>query len=244
MSISDDVSIVCCYNSIEQYCEFKESLSKQSIHPRVVGIDNTQHKYSSCSEALNFAVSTISTPYVIFSHQDIEFINNDSIEKFVDSIKAMNCNDVLGVAGRCKRGGTVVSNILHGADKKSVGKAKLTDITECEIIDECFFGGYTENFREHPFDTKICNNWHLYAVDCCLSARVRGNHIYICPISLIHKSAGKMNGIYNKQFYQLSKKYEKEINYINTTCAYASTQFPYREIAYIKRAISMALGRY
>lgn len=244
MNVTADVSIVCCYNNIKQYGKFINSLSRQSIQPRVVGIDNTKNVYSSCSEALNCALSTVTTPYVIFSHQDIELIDNESLEKFVKSIKDMKCGDVLGVAGRCKRGGTVVSNIIHGSEKRRIREREITAVTECETIDECFFGGYTQNFLDHPFDTKICNNWHLYAVDCCLGARVRGNHIYICPISLIHKSTGKMNGIYNKQFYQLSKKYENEIEYINTTCAYASTKFPAREWAYLKRKISIATGRY
>lgn len=54
-------------------------------------------------------------------------------------------------------------------------------------------------------------------VESCLNARSRGQHVYICPIKLIHRSKGKMNYIYNKQFYKLSRKYSKDIRYLNTT---------------------------
>ena len=53
-----------------------------------------------------------------------------------------------------------------------------------------------------------------------------------------------MNQIYNLQFYRLSKKYSGKFDRILTTCASASTRFPLREVAFIKRAISIFLGRY
>ena len=239
-----EVTIICCYNDLKQYSVFLKSLTSQNLDFELIGIDNTNNKYKSCSEAFNKHILKVTTPYVIFSHQDIEFIDNNNLAEFVACIKRININDILGVAGRKEKGGTVITNIVQGNDKQYAGGKRIKVLTKCETIDECFFGGYTKNFRDHPFDEKVCNNWHLYAVDRCLNARKMKNNVYICPIYIIHKSKGKMNYIYNKQFYLLSKKYSKEISYLNTTCAYASTRFPFREISFVKRAVSLFLRRY
>ncbi len=239
-----EVTIICCYNNLKQYKTFTESLAKQTTEYELIGIDNTKSKYTSCSKEFNIHMMDIKTPYVIFCHQDIEFTDSNNISDFIRCIKKIDSGDILGVAGRKEKGGSVVSNILQGQNLQYAGKERVKSLIRCEVIDECFFGGYTDNFIKHPFDEQTCNNWHLYAVESCLNARSRGQHVYICPIKLIHRSKGKMNYIYNKQFYKLSRKYSKDIRYLNTTCAYASTRFPNREIAFIKRAISLWLGRY
>jgi len=240
----NEVTIICCYNNSNQYDQLISSLKKQSIGFELMGIDNTEAKYKSCAKAFNDHIKKVVTPYVVFCHQDIEFTDGNTLSSFVECIKSTRFGDIIGVAGRISKGGTVVSNILQGDSKENPGKQTLVERTECEVVDECFFGGYTDNFVKYPFDESLCNNWHLYAVDRCLNARVMGYSVYICPITLIHKSKGKMNSIYNRQFYLLSKKYSRDIDYLNTTCAYASTRFPFREIAFLKRAISMCLGRY
>lgn len=236
-----EVTIVCCYNDPNQYELLLASIKRQNLAIAVIGMDNTQNRFRSCAEAYNRSMELLQTEFVIFAHQDIAFLRDDTVSSFLKQMKAVDTYDIVGAAGRCEKGGKVFTNIRQSREQSNAVPEKLV---VCDCVDECFFGGYTECFRRYPFDEKICCGWHLYAVDRSLAARARGNRVYAYSIPLIHKSKGKMDASYHRQFYALSRKYAKQIDYLNTTCAYAGTRFPQREIAYLKRVISMKLGRY
>lgn len=138
-----EVTIICCYNNLKQYKTFTESLAKQTTECELIGIDNTKSKYTSCSTAFNIHMMDIKTPYVIFCHQDIEFTDSNNISDFIRCIKKIDSGDILGVAGRKEKGGSVVSNILQGQNLQYAGKERVKSLIRCEVIDECFFGGYT-----------------------------------------------------------------------------------------------------
>ena len=240
----NNITILCCYNDLKQYKIFLKSLSKQSIGVEMIGIDNTQNLFQSAASAFNEYLKRIDTKYVIFTHQDIEFSTINALEVFKHYLQRIGIYDILGVAGKSGKHGKVITNIMHGYQKSYAGANRLLDIEECDTVDECFFGGYTECFKKYPFDDKLCNNWHLYAVERCLATINRKNKVFVCDIPLFHKSRGKMNHIYNKQFYFISKKYSNSIKYLNTTCASASTEFPFREISFIKRLVCLIIHRY
>jgi len=238
------ITIVCCYNRDNDYNEFKKSLKAQSADFKLVGIDNTRAQFSSCAAAFNSILSKVDTKYVIFSHQDILFTEPLQLTRFVHFLNQTNDGDILGVAGRSDKAKRVFSNIRHGTNQEYAGENRLTQMIECDTVDECFFGGTVESFKRYPFDEKLCNGWHLYAVERCMAAKVRGNKVWVCAMPLIHNSRGKMDYKYSKQFYHISRKYSKYIRYMRTTCACAYTRFPMRELAYIVRNISMTFGRY
>lgn len=239
-----ELSIICCYNRKEEYQAFLESLNAQNVEVCVVGIDNSQREYSSCAAAFNAAMQKVDTPYVVFSHQDILFPTEGMIRSFMECLKKIHIHDILGVAGRSSENNLVVTNVRHGATAEYAGGNRVEEMVACDSVDECFFGGTAECFRKYPFDEHLCNGWHLYAVERSLAARVRGNKAWVCDMPLIHKSQGKMDLDYSKQFYHISKRYSKHMDYMRTTCAYAPTRFPKREVAFLKRSLSIALGRY
>ena len=240
-----ELTILCCYNNRKNFEQLVENLKKQSIETEIIGIDNTGNTYQSCAEAFNDNLAKVKTKYVVFSHQDIALTHCKQLEKFLYCMKIANEYDLVGVAGRRSIDGAVITNIRHGSNEEYAGKTRIDKLlVECDTIDECFFGGTTSCFTKNPFNQELCNNWHLYAVERSLSARARGNKVYVCGIPLIHYSTGRMNHVYNKQFYMISKAYCKQIGYIYSTCASASTKFPAREWAYLRRKISIATGRY
>lgn len=238
-----ELTLVCCFNDIDQYHVLQNSLLSQDIEYELIGLDNTGNRYKSCSNAFNSVLSKIETRFVIFTHQDIEFLNEHCLRDFLDCLKKIDEYDILGVAGPLKNGGCIATNVIHGEERTYAGRERVYAMTECDTIDECFFGGHLKYFLEYPFDEVICDNWHLYAVDRCLNSVCLGNHVYLCPVSLYHKSKGKINNIYIRQFYKLSKKYSRKIRVINTTCARAYAFFPLREMAYIKRTVSLLCRR-
>lgn len=228
-----DVSVICCYNNLTQYQKLYNSLGNQSVYVDIVGIDNRKNSFSSCSKAYNYGIKKVKTEYVIFAHQDVELITEDTIRYFLSFLETTNENDILGVAGRKQGGKKVITNIRHGKTKSYAGGQRLTGIEQCQTIDECFFGGHTRHFISNAFDEVLCDNWHLCAVEQCLRSISNGGKVYVCDVELIHNSSGRINYVYNRQFYKLSKKYEKKFEYISTPSRSSKTRLPFRLMTYI-----------
>ncbi len=227
-------SIVCCYNKDDLFENFVKSLQRQDEVVSVIGIDNRENRFSSCADALNEGLSKVDTEYVIFSHQDIVFTDPSSVRRFIDYLEKVGKYDILGVAGVKKDVPGVYTNIRQGEGAEYAGGKRVHGLMKCQTLDECFFGGTTAGFREHPFDHTICDNWHLYAVERCLSALSRGNDVYVCDVSLKHLSGGKINHIYNRQLYALRRKYARAFDYVRTCCGFGSTRPVLNELGYLK----------
>lgn len=231
---SNRVTIVCCYNNEEEFAKFKDSIMSQTEPAAVLGIENFGNRFSSCAKALNSVLHSIETPYVIFSHQDILLTNRCMLETFTDQLEGLGKFDILGVAGAVKNGtdSLVYTNIYHGIDDSrckpgirivdSDGQETVTPI-EVESIDECFFGGATELFRENPFDEEICDAWHLYAVEYSLFVRSKGGRVFSSGVELWHKSKGNLTPDFFSTLCLLAKKYGSKARYITTTCAHIET---------------------
>lgn len=281
MNENKEVTIVCCYNDSEQFERLCASLEKQNIAYELIGIDNRGQKFSSCSKALNSVISQVQTEYLIYSHQDIELQETDMLERFVNYLEQIGESDILGVAGAAetmqmlgetgvsqlrgkgrtedrisdKDGTCVLSHVRHGESLVSAGEVEYEGLVECDTIDECFFGGRTETFRKMPLDEEICDNWHLYAVERSLRARVRGNKVWVCDLPLLHYSSGKINRAYNENFRRIAAHYAKlsarespknteiPIKYIRTVCGSARTDFLHRNLFYWKREMLFLLHR-
>lgn len=256
--MNTNVTIVCCYNDLKQYQNLQTSLEKQNIGYELIGIDNRTQQFTSCSSALNSVLEEIKTEYVIFSHQDIRLPEEDSLKRFLEYLHQIDDGDMLGVAGivsglltgRKRRfaeaDGIVLSKVMHGSGGEMAGEMEFTGMTACDTLDECFFGGRTENFRRQPFDEAICDNWHLYGVERCLRARAQGHKVYVCDVALEHYSPGHINHAYNANFRRLAKNYAgqlQKITTLRTVCGSSKTDFWHRNLFYYKRELLLRLGR-
>ena len=173
-----DVTVVCCYNDPKQYKKLVEDLARQHYDYTLIGIDNCRQQYSSCAKALNAATVQVKTEYVIYSHQDIELPDADMLGNFVDYLFMTQEEDILGVAGaveddskQAREHTCVLSKVRHGRKQAVAGEREYSGMAGCETVDECFFGGHTDFFLHHPFDEKLCDNWHLYGVERCMYTR-------------------------------------------------------------------------
>ena len=146
----------------------------------------------------------------------------------------------------------VLSRVRHGREQVVAGEREYSGMTGCETVDECFFGGHTEFFLQHPFDEIICDNWHLYGVERCMYTRAKGNKVYVCDIPLIHTSTGTIGREYNKGFYRVAKCYAKadkkegtmSLKWLRTVCGSSRTDLMHRLLFYWKREILIRLNRY
>ena len=47
------ISLICCYNNLQQYNDMQKSLENQTVEYELIGIDNRDGKYQSAASALN-----------------------------------------------------------------------------------------------------------------------------------------------------------------------------------------------
>ncbi len=227
-----DVTIICCYNKLNVYEKFLDTLKNQTCKFKIIALDNTGNSnFKSCAQAYNQATKNVDTKFIIYSHQDILLNQKDTLEKFLSYLNKIGSNDILGVAGVKIDKPGVFTNIrgLYNEFKKSdiSGDYRIdkNQMIALDVIDECFFGGYTQNFLNNPFNEILCDNWHLYSVERCLNARKNNNKVFACDIDLTHYSSGTLNGDFRKGFYKLSRFYAHDFKFIRTCCDYSKTNF-------------------
>ena len=233
------VTVVCCYNNQDKLQEqLLMSLHNQNEPYVFLPIDNVKGQFSSCSTALNSILAKINTEYVIFAHQDIVFTESTQLGQFVDYMQKGSEGDIFGIAGVYHNSPGVMTCALHGSNRKPAGRFPIVGLRECDTIDECFFGGMTKTFLDEPFDERICDNWHLYAVELCLRAKKNNKKVYVCAIPLLHLSTGIVTPEFYKSFLKLCKSYHSYYPIIRTTCAANKTDFFSRNKTNVRIRIS------
>ena len=231
------ISLVCCYNDRDLFEKFRNQLKEQTEDAVLIGIDNTRSVYHSCASAFNSIADRLSTPYVIYSHQDMVFESPDCLKDFADAISRTGEDDIVGVAGSRMDQFSSYTNISHGkSDKRPAGKFRVSGIEECETLDECLFGGHSRHFSgRYRFDEKVCPDWHLYAVEQCLRTKLSGNRVWVCEADMYHCSDGIHNQLLHEGFRRLSRAYAHKLKYICAPCCRGYTGFLRRNWGYLKR---------
>lgn len=227
----NQVTIVCCYNNEKVYNDFVSTLKAQTYGYDLIGIDNRGNKrFTSCAATYNSVIDDVKTKYVIYSHQDILLQDKNSLAEFVSYLGRIGRDDILGSAGVKFNEVGVITNMMSvdelTGEIVQAGTGRLEDsMIECDTIDECFFGGYTEHFRTNPFNESLCNNWHFYAAEACLNTKRNNNHVYICDSRLVHLSFGNESLSFHYGFYRLCRHYAEYFPVISTTFITSRTDF-------------------
>ncbi|WLR42107.1 glycosyltransferase [Bacillus carboniphilus] len=174
------VSVICCYNKkdVLQGMLYK-SLETQTISFEFIPIDNTNnHLFTSASAALNYGARKAKGEYVVFVHQDIRIDSPTFLESLIDHFESHKpC--LLGLAGRSEDF-HAYSNMKHGKNQDAGSKTLITPVL-VQTLDECFIASERDLFLQYQFDECLCDSWHLYAVDLCLSCGKDGIKSYVVP---------------------------------------------------------------
>ena len=238
------LTIVTCYNNKTMLNELIKSINSQNCKCNIILIDNTDNKYKSCSEAFNKVMCEVKTRFVLFVHQDVIFDKKDMLEQIISYLEMINAEDIVGMAGAIYENGKqkIYSNIRNKNGITIDNVETFNGIIQCDSIDECIFGGYASFFKENKFDTKICNGWHLYAVERCLFTQTKNGKVYVCDVPIIHISPGYINYDYCMCFYRLCCFYNKFYKRICAPCYCYKTKIFLREISLIKSLIKVFIG--
>ena len=184
------ISIVCVYNSKTVLADYLlKSLQVQTVEYELILVDNTEERYKSASEALNFGARNAMGKYLMFVHQDVDLRSNSWLydaERMLDSVPNLG---IAGVAGKKDRTG-VMTNVRHGNPPVLPARLQIEEPKEVQTLDECLVIIPRSVFNKLHFDEETCSGWHLFAVDYCLSVTQFGLGAYVIPMFIYHRSTG------------------------------------------------------
>ncbi len=204
------MSIICVYNNediLEKY--LIKSLDKQSEEYELILIDNRENEFKSASSALNYGAKEARGDYLVFAHQDIYFSDSNWIKDTINQLDELKNLGIAGVAGKTTDS-IVRSNIKQGLDPVDVSSFKIFKAEKASTLDECLFIIPKKVHEKFPLNEKICDDWHLYAVDYVYDIKNHGFEAYLLPSILEHRSKGdSMSDSYYTTLSKLQKKYMK-----------------------------------
>lgn len=221
------ISIVCVYNNREILTDYLlKGLGRQTTKFELLLVDNSGNRFKSASTALTSGGKMATSKYVMFVHQDI-LLQSDTwlgdAEALLDSIEDL-C--VAGIAGMRDRR-TKMSNMTQGNPPMLVGNFRVQEPVKVQTLDECLLIIPKKLFGELVFDESLCDTWHLYAVDYCLSAKRRGLDSFVLPLPAHHRSAGySMSNDYYRCLGGIFRKHGAVFPWICTTVGNYYTALP------------------
>ena len=222
------ISVVCAYNNKEILDNYLlKSLKNQTVNYELILIDNTQERFKSAAEALNYGGNKANEEYIMFLHQDVDLCSNtwiEEVEKVLDKLPNLG---IAGLAGSSENRKGVITNIKHGIPPRLAGEILIRNPTKVQTLDECLVITPKYVFDTLRFDEEVCDDWHLYAVDYCLSVKRLGFDAYVLPCYIHHRSSGYS---FSEKYYltlkKVLKKHKKHCKWIYTTCGDWDTSFP------------------
>lgn len=230
------ISIICVYNnedSLENY--LLNSLKAQNIDHELILLDNSDGRFKSAAEALNYGGNRANSDYLMFVHQDFQLDSGKWIKEAGEIMENLDNVGVAGVAGKYDR--NMISNITTGVPPVLAGPIQIKEPRKVQTLDECLVIIPKKVFDEIHFDEFVCDNWHLYATDFCLSAQKAGYDVYVIPLGGYHASPGYSFSpeAYYSTLKKLVKKYKGDYKWIYTSTGSWSTVYPlFLQITYQK----------
>ncbi|MDI6641957.1 MAG: glycosyltransferase, partial [Elusimicrobiota bacterium] len=187
------ISVVCVYNNeivLNNY--LIKSLMHQTVEFELIRVNNTNGKFSSAAAALNYGGEKAKCKYIMFVHQDVDLSSNkwlEDAEKLLDSIPNLGIAGVMGMSEEGRTNEERGRNIIqHGTPPTTWCYGRYIQKPEpVQTVDECLIIIPRHVFNILRFDEKVCNGWHLYAVDYCLSVRKISLEVYVIPMFIYHK---------------------------------------------------------
>ena len=237
-------SIIIVYNDKESIEAVKANIANQvdNRNIEIIFLDNTNGKFQSAAEALNYGASIANADVLIFMHQDVLLLSDDIVFSYCSFLN-QNPKAIIGAAGVLPNDKRTITDIYDSLEKLPIGVRANGKVYEVDSLDECFFAMKKNTWSTIKFDERCCDNWHSYGIDICFANRLNGGKVYMVPAELWHRSSGNS---YSKSYYSSIKKlvlkYSRtSIKYINGTCVYLKCNkyayYRYRVLIAIKHML-------
>jgi hypothetical protein len=206
-------------NNLDQYGEMRDSIenagftSENSVFEL---FDNSKQNLAEPYSTFNQVLSRATEPYLIFCHQDVLFNQGDGSQKLLSLIEKMNSEHpnwaVLGNAG-VNLNRQFVRRITDAFGSFNEGPLPQQVIS----LDENFLVIKQE---AHLTFSKNLSGFHLYGVDLCLNAYLKGHSCYVIDFHLNHLSGGNINDSFHILKKQFQEVWGPQFNflYVPTVC--------------------------
>lgn len=221
------ISIICVYDNEKILKDYLiKHLESQNEKYELILLDNTSKKFHSAAKALNYGGNKAKNEYLMFIHQDFGLTDDAWLKEAENFIINLENMGIAGIAGISEEKGWTVTNIKEGIPPKFISPERIKKPTKVQTLDECLFIIPQKIFKILKFDEEVCDDWHLYAVDYCLSVKNLGYEAYVIPLSGHHKSQG--NSLSKEYYSTLRKLLKKHSNYdiIRTTMGNWTSRYP------------------
>lgn len=236
-------SIIIVYNSLNiQDSLTLRSLRFQTEKHELILLENIGNRnFTSAAAALNAGASRATGDYLMFVHQDVDFLDERFLEKAGAILKQVDNLGIAGVAGMSENGADHHDRqrnlIYQGVPKRAWGN-QIQKIERVQTLDECLLVVPRTVFEKNKFDDVTCDDWHLYGVDYCLTMAGQRLASYVLPMPIYHQSAGdsakikrnflrgSLSPSYFRSFELVRRKHKIRVNNIHTTCASFNTKYP------------------
>lgn len=223
------ISIICVYNNKEILEEFLlTSLKAQSTDYELILMDNTNNMFKSAAEALNKGAEKVNGNYIMFVHQDINLKSDDWLKDTENILDSLDNLGIAGVAGISPWDeDEKISNIKQGYPPQKISNNSIETPQKVQTLDECLVIIPRSVFNILKFDQEVCIDWHLYAVDYCLSVSNIGFDVFVIPSDIYHGSPGdSMSDQYYSILGKVLKKHKKYHKFVFTTMGGWTSLYP------------------
>lgn len=201
-------SVICVYNKKDVFESLLlKSLSQQTAPYELIAIDNSKNQYPSVTEALNEGGRRATGKYLMFVHQDVDFLSPTWLEEAERHLDAIPNLGAAGVAGARREGGKDFNSHLVGWIRGIGGDwgHEIAEPIKVQTFDELILMTPRDVFLKTFFDSTTFDFIHLFSSDYCLTVTKKGYDVYVIPGYLLHQSYGSFAGIDNYRLRLLWK---------------------------------------
>ena len=225
------VSIICVYNKSDVYQNvLMSSLENQDCSFEMFGIDNRSKVFSSAASALNYGAVRTKGELLIFVHQDVSFYKSYSLRHLIEIFNSIaEDGDIGGIVGS---GFNTNMNprIIAGSkscflDEVVGSKGFKEDFAYAESVDEFLLVMTRKTYIMHPFNEKVCSDWHFYGLEQCMNARLHNHKVFVINTAVKHYSPGKIDFRFYWAQLKLALNYPFFGRVIGTCCDFYSYSF-------------------
>lgn len=241
------LSIIICSISKDFFDRFEKSLIRTIEIPYEIVVINNDVERLSLSKAYNKGGKMSKFDYLLFVHEDVEFLQNCWGEKLIRILKDIEVG-IVGIAGSTylpsvpsgwylpKEG---LNNVfIHQGFKYKEASIRIDnegeDMTPVFLLDGVFLAMRKNVWEEFPFNENL-DGFHAYDIDISQRVSTKYKNIFTKQVSIIHHSEGKVDKHYFdsilafkkgfKNFKYPNRNYDLELIlikqlYMNLRCYY------------------------
>ncbi len=218
------LSIIICSLSAERLSRTKENIQKTIDSEYEIIAINNKERCLPIAKAYNEGASKATYPYLLFVHEDVEFLTTGWGKMIETKLAEPDCG-VIGFAGskikmKCYSGWDSGPKYSYGLLYQGFPNGEITlnnsnisllkPFQEVVTIDGLAMFARKDVWEQYPFDEKVLTGFHGYDIDFSLSIAASGKYKnYICgtyKLMVVHYSQGNFDTKWCEEIIRLHKQ--------------------------------------